>query len=125
MIISLIAALGNNRVIGEKNALPWHMPADFEHFKKLTLGHPIIMGRKTFDSIGHPLPKRRNVVVTRQTGLVIHGCEIAVSLEDALKLVVHDDEVFIIGGAQIFDQALPLAKRLYLTLIDHDFSGDV
>ena len=124
MMISLIAALGKNRVIGDHNTLPWNLPADLAHFKEVTMGHPIIMGRKTYDSIGRPLPKRRNIVITRQADLAIPGCEIASSLEDALKMTKHEAEVFIIGGAQIFEQALPHANRMYLTYIDHDFPGD-
>ncbi|MEK7582988.1 MAG: dihydrofolate reductase [Patescibacteria group bacterium] len=124
MIISLIAALGANRVIGDHNRLPWNLPADLKHFKEITSGHPIIMGRKTYDSIGRPLPQRRNMVITRQADLVIPGCEVVSSLEDALRLVQEEQEVFIIGGAQIFEQALPLANRMYLTLIEKDFPGD-
>src|SRR3989338_9773175 len=107
MILSLIAALGSNRVIGDHNTLPWHLPADLQHFKDLTKGHTVIMGRKTYYSIGRPLPKRRNIVVTRQGGRAIPGCEIAGSLGDAIKLVQDEKEVFVIGGAQIFEQALP------------------
>ena len=124
MIISLIAALGSNRVIGDKNTLPWHLPADLKHFKELTLGHPVIMGRKTFDSIGRPLPKRRNIVVSRRAGSAITGCEVAGSFNEALRLVKDEPEVFVIGGAQIFEQALPLVHRMYLTMVNHEFPGD-
>ena len=124
MILSLIAALGKNRVIGDHNTLPWHLPADLKRFKELTAGHTVIMGRKTYESIGRPLPKRRNIIITRQADLKIPGCEIADSLENAIKLVADEKEVFIIGGAQIFEQAITKADRLYLTLVDHDFPGD-
>ena len=124
MILSLIAALGKNRVIGDHNTLPWHLPADLKRFKELTAGHTVIMGRKTYESIGRPLPKRRNIIITRQADLKIPGCEIADSLENAIKLVADEKEVFIIGGAQIFEQSLGKADRMYLTFVDHDFPGD-
>jgi dihydrofolate reductase len=125
MRISIIAALDKNRVIGNTNALPWHLPADLKHFKALTLHKPIIMGRKTFASIGRPLPQRRNIVISQQPNWLAPGCEVASSLTAALRLTQDDAEVMVIGGAQIFAQALPLAERLYLTLIDYAFEGDV
>jgi len=124
--ISLIAAVAHDNVIGANNALPWRLPEDLQHFKALTLGHPIIMGRKTFESIGRPLPGRRNIVITRNAAYAPSGCDTAVSLEAALALCVSTtDEVFIIGGAQIYGQAMPLADRLQLTEIDAAFVGDV
>jgi dihydrofolate reductase len=123
--ISIICALAKNYVIGYKNQLPWHLPADLKHFKELTLGKPIIMGRKTFISIGKPLPQRRNIIITRDKNLIIPGCEIVHSLKEALTLTKASEEIMIIGGANIFAQALPCANRMYLTIIQHDFVGDV
>lgn len=124
MQLSLIVAMSTNRVIGIQNQLPWHLPADLKHFKQLTLGKPVIMGRKTYDSIGKPLPNRCNIVVSRNQSLQIPGCEVVNSLESALKLVATAAEVMIIGGEQLFTQALPLADRLYLTLIHQQIPGD-
>jgi dihydrofolate reductase len=123
--ISIIAALDRNRVMGNNNALPWHLPADLKHFKALTLHKPVIMGRKTFESIGRPLPQRRNIVISQQRDWHAVGCEVMPSLTTALQLTQDTAEVMIIGGAQIFEQALPLADRLYLTFIDFAFSGNV
>lgn len=125
MQISIIAALANNRVIGYQNQLPWHLPADLRHFKELTLGKPIIMGRKTFESIGKPLPGRKNIVVTRDQGYQADGCVVAHSLPEALAQAGAASEVMIIGGTELFAQALPLAHCLYLTFIRADFTGDV
>lgn len=122
--ISIICALAKNFVIGNKNQLPWHLPADLRHFKELTLGKPIIMGRKTFESIGKPLPQRRNIIITHNTNFNFSGCEAVHSLEEALTLAKNDNEIMIIGGANIFAQALPLARRMYLTILDQDFEGD-
>ena len=124
MIISIIAAMSRNRVIGNNNQLPWHLPADLRHFKQLTLDKPIVMGRKTFVSIGKPLPKRHNIVVTRQTDIHTPGITIVHSLEDALRAAGSVPEVMIIGGADVFQQALPHAQRMYLTIIEHEFAGD-
>jgi len=125
MGISIIAAMANNRVIGNKNQLPWQMPADLAHFKQITMGKPIIMGRKTFESIGRPLPGRQNIILTRQEGFKVEGCNVVHSLESALALAKADQtEVMIIGGSQLFETALPLANKLYLTLIDADIVGD-
>jgi dihydrofolate reductase len=125
--ISLIVAMSENRVIGRKNQLPWHMPGDLKHFKQLTSGHWVAMGRKTLDSIGKPLPNRTNVVITRQgaytapTGvLVAHGLNEAISLAAEAA----QDELFILGGAEIFAQALPRAGRIHLTLIHANIDGD-
>lgn len=122
-MISLVVAMSKNRVIGKDQQMPWHLPADLAHFKKVTMGHPIIMGRKTFESIGRPLPGRRNVVITRQS-IEIPGCEVAHSLEAAIDLVSGEEQVMIIGGGNIFQQAMPLAQKLYLTFIDLDVEGD-
>ncbi len=125
MSISIIAAMGSNRVIGRGNGLPWNLPADTRFFKETTRGHPVIMGRKTFDTMGKPLPGRRNIVVTRQSDLEIPGAEIVSGLEEALKLVdVVNDEVFIIGGAEVYRLGLGLADRMYLTLVHDSFEGD-
>lgn len=124
MIISLIVATDEKNGIGKNNQLPWHLPADLKHFKTLTTGHPIIMGRKTFDSIGKALPNRRNIVVSRQRSYVAEGAEVVSSLQDAFDLCREESEAFVIGGAQIFEQALPLADILYLTVIHHQFDAD-
>lgn len=126
MMLSMIAAMGKNRVIGKDNDMPWHLPADLQHFKKTTLGSPIIMGRKTYDSIGRPLPGRLNIILSRNTNLQIEGCSVVNSLDDALVLAqqTHVNEVFITGGAHLYDKFLDKADRLYLTLIDEAFEGD-
>jgi len=117
--------MARNRVIGKGGALPWRLPEDLKRFRSLTMGHPIIMGRKTYDSIGRPLPGRRNIVISRQPGLVIDGVETAASLQAALEMAADADEVFVIGGQQIYQAALPIADRIELTRIDRDFEGDV
>jgi dihydrofolate reductase len=121
--IALIAAMARNRVIGIDNSLPWRLPADLKRFRELTSGHTVIMGRKTYESLGKPLPNRRNIVITTQRSYKVPGCDIAHSLGRALQLA-KDDEVFVIGGEQIFRQAMPKAKIFYLTIIDADFKGD-
>ncbi len=123
MTVSLIVAVSNNNVIGKNNQLIWHLPADLKHFKQLTTGHTVFMGRKTYDSIGKPLPNRRNVVISRSVDKIT-GCEIATSWEEALQLTQQENEVFVIGGAEIYRQVLPLAHRIYLTQIHQDFDGD-
>jgi len=123
-IISLIVAMANNRVIGKDNQMPWHLPADLAHFKAITLGKPIIMGRKTYESIGRPLPGRKNIVVSRNVDYVLEGCETALSLEKALELVNDAEEVMIIGGGFLYSQTIERADRLYLTFIDLDIDGD-
>ena len=123
-MLSLIVAASRNGVIGAGGKLPWRLPADLKRFKAITLGHPILMGRKTFESIGKPLPGRTNIVITRQRGLEACGATVAHSLEEALQICEGQDEVFVIGGAEIYKQALPLADRIYLTHIDQDFEGD-
>lgn len=122
--ISMIAAMDNHRVIGNQNKLPWHLPADLKHFKELTLGKSILMGRKTFASIGRPLPERKNIVITRDSLFKAAGCEIYHSIPEALVKTAAEPEIMIIGGADIFEQFLPLAQTLYLTIIKHDFVGD-
>ena len=117
--------MAKNRVIGINNTLPWHLPADLKHFKTLTMGHHIVMGRKTYDSIGKPLPGRTSVVVTHNHDLKIAGCVMAHSLNEAIAACAGDNEIFVIGGAQLFASALPLADRLYLTEIQHPIAGDV
>jgi len=123
MIISLIAAMDRNRLIGSENTLPWHLPADFKHFKEVTLGKPVIMGRKTFESIGRPLPGRKNIVVSRN-GFQADGVESAASIADALNLVSNEDEVMIIGGANFYEQMIGRAQRMYLTHVDAACTGD-
>lgn len=122
--ISMIAAMANNRVIGKDNDMPWHLPADLAHFKKVTLGKPVIMGRKTFDSIGRPLPGRMNIVITRNTDWQHDNVTTVASPEQALELVSEHEEVMIIGGGNIYNQFLPLAQRLYLTYINLTVEGD-
>jgi dihydrofolate reductase len=123
--LSLIAAMANNRVIGLDNRLPWHLPADLAHFKRLTLGKPIVMGRNTWDSLPGLLPHRTHIVVSRNPGLVAEGALVAGSLPAALDMAGNVDEVMVIGGANLYAQALPIASRLYLTLVDTDVDGDV
>ncbi|MFH1643077.1 MAG: dihydrofolate reductase [Patescibacteria group bacterium] len=131
MIISIIAALGNNRIIGNGNSLPWDLPADMNHFRELTLGKPIIMGQKTFESIGKALPKRHNIVLTRDKELSIAGCDMAYSLDHAIELAEKSEmgqksgEVMICGGASIYSQYLSRAEKMYLTFIEGDFKGDI
>ncbi len=124
MRISIINAMAKNRAIGINNALPWRCPEDLRHFKALTMGHHMIMGRKTFDSIGKPLPGRTSVVVTRNRDLKIEGCVVAHSLQAAIGACAGDEEIFVVGGAELYAQALPLADMLYLTEIQQDFAGD-
>lgn len=128
MIISIVAALSENNVIGLKNKLPWHIPEDLKHFKKITLGKPIIMGRNTYVSIGRVLPNRRNMIITRNKKYSVSGATIAHSLDEALnicrKTAASNPEVCIIGGAEIYKHALPLAHRLYLTRVHATYAGD-
>jgi dihydrofolate reductase len=124
MTVVLIAAVGRNRVIGRDNDLPWRIPADLRHFKALTLGHTLVMGRRTYDSIGRPLPGRRTVVVTRQPDWATPGVEVAHSLEAALK-VADGNEIYVAGGGEIYRQAFPYADRLELTEVDQSPAGDV
>jgi dihydrofolate reductase len=124
VIISLIAAMGKGRVIGSENRLPWRLPADMKHFRALTLGKPVLMGRKTFDSIGKALPDRLNIVVTQDRGFRAAGVSVAHSIEEALAAGAGAEEIMVIGGASFYAQLLPQAQRLYITEILHDFPGD-
>ena len=124
MTISLIAAAASNNVIGNNNKLPWHLPADFKFFKSKTLGHHIIMGRKTFESTG-VLKDRTSIIITRNKDFKIpEGCLIASSIDKAISMIKNDDEIFIIGGAEIFKQVIEIADKIYLTRIHHEFDGD-
>jgi dihydrofolate reductase len=120
---SIIVAMSENRVIGVKNELPWRLKKDLQNFKQVTMGHTLIMGRKTFESIGRPLPGRRNIVITRQENYIHDGIEVASSPEEALSFCV-DDEVFIVGGAEIYKAMLDHADRIYLTLVEAHVEGD-
>jgi dihydrofolate reductase len=122
--LTLIAALARNRAIGRDNAMPWRLPEDLKHFKRLTLGHAVIMGRKTFESLGSPLSGRDNIVITRSRDWSPPGCVVVHSLDAALASAESRGEAFVIGGAQIYALAMPLAQRLYLTEIERDFDGD-
>jgi dihydrofolate reductase len=127
MRVSLIAAVAANRVIGQAGRLPWHLPDDLRHFKRMTLGKPVVMGRKTFQSIGQPLPGRPNIVVTRDEGWRAEGVRVVLSLADALVVAagLAGDEAMVIGGAELFAAALPIADRLYLTEVHRSYEGDV
>jgi dihydrofolate reductase len=122
--ISIIVAMARNRVIGMNGKIPWHLPNDLRFFKRLTMGHPIIMGRKTFESIGSLLPGRTTVVVTRRPDYAVPGAIVAHTLEAAITACANDAEVFVIGGAEIYRAALPLADRIYLTTVDAEPAGD-
>ncbi|AKQ44898.1 hypothetical protein TH63_03505 [Rufibacter radiotolerans] len=126
-MIGIVVAISENRVIGKDNQLIWHLPEDLKHFKKLTMGHPMIMGRKTFEAIGKPLPGRTTVIVTRQPEYQApEGGLVATSLEEALQQsLALDEQVLVIGGGEIYQQALPLAEVVYLTLVHESFDGDV
>lgn len=126
MVISIIVAMANNQVIGIRNALPWKLPADMEHFRQKTWGKPIIMGQKTFESIGKALPGRTNIVLTLDKNFQAPNCLRAHSIEEAIQITKNlaAEEVIIGGGVSIYKQFLPLADRLYLTLIEGDFEGD-
>lgn len=123
MRVAMIAAMAAGRVIGRGNQMPWHMPADLKHFKEVTMNKPVLMGRKTFESIGRPLPGRRNIIISRQP-LDIEGAEWADSIEQALEKVADAEEVMVIGGGEIYRQCLARASRLYLTLIEFETEGD-
>ena len=125
MTVSLVVAHAENRTIGRGGELPWHLPADLQFFKRLTTNHTIVMGRKTYESIGRPLPNRRSIVISRDPRFCSNGVDIAHSLEDALAMAAADDDVFIIGGAEVFEQGMILADRIYLTKIHAQIEGDV
>ncbi len=120
----MIVAMASNRVIGHANGLPWRLPADLALFKRLTMGHPIIMGRLTHESIGKPLPGRHNIVVSRTPGLKLPGCTVAATLEEAYRAAGATEEVFVIGGAQLYEAALESADRIYLTRVEAEIPGD-
>jgi len=125
MRISLVVAMADNRVIGRDNTLPWHLPADLQHFKRITMGKPILMGRRTWESIGRPLPGRTSIVITRDAAYAAPGCIVAHSVEAALQAAADcADEAMVIGGAEFYGQLLPRADTLYLTRIQADFEGD-
>ncbi len=121
-MISLLWAMDENWAIGRNNQLPWHLPEDLKYFKRVTMGKPIAMGRKTYDSIGRPLPGRENIVITRNQGVIIEGCTVIHDVKDLLKR--DDEELFVIGGAEIFKEILPFADRLYVTEIREKFEAD-
>jgi dihydrofolate reductase len=124
--LALVVAMTSDRVIGRDGDMPWHIPEDLKHFRRVTVGHAIIMGRKTHESIGRPLPKRRNIVLTRNADVRFDGCEVAHSLDEAIHLARNggDDEPRIVGGGAIYEMALPLATKLFLTEVDLDVEGD-
>lgn len=123
-MVSIIAAMSRNRTIGADGSTPWNIPADMGRFRLLTLGHTVIMGRKTFESIGHPLQGRKTIVVTRQTDYCSAGVNVAGSLANALQLATDNGEIFICGGGELYKEALSLAARIYLTVIELDIKGD-
>lgn len=122
-MVSIIVAIAANGVIGDKNTLLWHIKEDMRFFRQKTTSHPVIMGRKTYDSLGRPLPNRTNVVISRTLNH-IEGCTVVHSLEEAIALFPSEEEIFIIGGAQIYAQALDVADRMYITHIEHSYEGD-
>lgn len=127
MVLSLLVAADENNVIGKDNQLPWHLPNDLKYFKNLTWAMPILMGRKTFDSIGKPLPGRKSIVITRNKDWQHESVEVVHSIEDAIDVAKQNDvkEIFVIGGAEIFKTSFEAANRIYLTRIHHQFEGDV
>ncbi|ELE6597499.1 type 3 dihydrofolate reductase [Vibrio diabolicus] len=124
MIISMIAAMADNRIIGKDNQMPWHLPADFAWFKRCTMGKPVVMGRKTYESIGRPLPGRLNIVISRDETLKIEGVTTVTSIEQALEVAGDVEEVMIIGGGAIYAACLPMANKLYVTHIEAAIDGD-
>ena len=121
-MIKIIVATSKNKVIGNNNELIWKLSSDLKRFKELTTGHPVVMGRKTYESIGKPLPNRRNIIITRNLEYEVNGCEVVYSLEEALLLTNND--CFIIGGGEIYKQSLEVADKIYLTLVHQEFEGD-
>ncbi len=122
--VSIIAAMAQNRTIGINNTLPWRIPGELKYFKTITMGHHILMGRKTYESIGKPLPGRATVIITRNTAYSVPDCIVSNSIEAAIAAGASDEEIFFVGGAELYAQALPLADRLYLTEIQKEFEGD-
>ena len=123
-MISIIAAVANDGVIGTGNLMPWHISEDLRRFKAITTGHPVVMGRKTFESLGRPLPNRTNVVISRNPDFKANGCVIVGSLEQAISIFPETENIFVIGGGEIYRQAMPVADRLYLTHVLADYQGD-
>jgi dihydrofolate reductase len=123
MIVTAVVAISENHAIGKDNKLLWYLPADLKHFKQITTGHTIIMGRKTYESVGKPLPNRRNIIITRQA-IIIDGCEVVNSIDAALALCKDEPEVFIVGGAEIYRQAIKQTDRIYLTIVHKEFEAD-
>lgn len=121
-MIKIIVAKSRNGIIGDSNKLIWSLPADLANFKKITTGNSIIMGRKTFESIGRPLPNRRNIIITRDEDYEVEGCEVVNSIDEALLLT--GNNCFVIGGGEVYKQTLHLAEQIYMTLVDEDFEGD-
>jgi len=121
-MIKIIVAISKNKVIGKDNSLIWHLPSDLKRFKEITAGNAVIMGRKTYESIGKPLPNRRNIIITRNENYEVEGCEVVNSLEEALLICY--ENCFIIGGAEIYKQSLPITDEIYLTEVDNVFDGD-
>tara|TARA_B100001094_G_scaffold330179_1_gene394775 strand:+ start:2145 stop:2624 length:480 start_codon:yes stop_codon:yes gene_type:complete len=124
MKLALIVAVAKNDVIGYQGQIPWHISEDLKYFKRVTSGHPVVMGRKTFESIGRPLPNRRNIVVTRQLDYHAEGIEVVHSLAEATSKIQQDEQVFVIGGQSLYEEALPLAQALYVTEVDMQVEGD-
>ena len=122
--VSAIVAMSKNGVIGDHGRIPWHLPAELQRFKRITMGHHIVMGRKTWESIGRLLPGRRSVIVTRNPDYAVPGAIVTDSLRAAIAICLYDEEVFVIGGAELFREALPIADRLYLTVVDAELTGD-
>jgi len=116
--------MAKNRVIGKDNKMPWHLPADLKHFKAISMAKPIVMGRKTFESIGRPLPGRQNMIISRNSDYIVEGCDVVNSIDTAIELLTGSDEIMIIGGGFLYSQMIEKANKLYLTLIDLDVVGD-
>jgi dihydrofolate reductase len=123
MQLSIIVAMDNNALIGNNNALPWHLPADLIYFKKQTLNKTVLMGRKTYESIGKPLPNRRNIIISRNKNFNAQGCEVVHTIKEALE-ITKNEATFLIGGANLYTQMLPLVNKLYITYVEGDFKGD-
>ena len=124
MIRSFVVAAARNGVIGQTNRMPWHLPSDLAFFKRITMGHPVVMGRKTYESIGKPLPGRKNIVITRDPAFQAPGCVVVDSLDAAYRAAGDVDEVFVIGGAQVYEAAMPTVDRIYLTEVEAQIEGD-
>jgi len=124
MILSIIVALAENNVVGINNKLPWYLPADLKRLKLITMGHHLVMGRRTYESLGRPLPGRTSVIITHNKDYKAEGSIVVSSIKEALEVVKNDSEPFIFGGGEIFREALPMVKRIYMTKIHHDFNGD-